>query len=264
MAALVRGGEGIVVGQRLRTIDQAQRVGVEAGFGDADDFPVFSELLRQTEADCRRAQAIWRPKPMRIAATSLDGVIGLVRIPPKRRTPKLIAIAAIERAVEGDRPIAQRTILNRGLQVVPQAAETRRLGRRSLGGLGGREVGGFRGAADRPGDQHGANQFLHGSRPSSRSLLELSSVMNHESFRYVQWNIWRPDSKDDRSVKSSTLFAAPKRACLIVVARARQTIFLASRDRARVGNKHRENFCFLDLPTAQKSRSLAGRPKRGR
>src|SRR6516225_3872160 len=73
--------------------------------------------------------------------------------------PKLIAIAAIERAVEGDRPIAQRTILNRGLQVVPKAAETRRLRRLSLGGLGGREVGRFRRTADCPHDQHGTNQL---------------------------------------------------------------------------------------------------------
>src|SRR5262249_38708889 len=129
MGSLVGGGEGIVVGQRLRAIDQAQRVGVEAGFGDADDFPIFSDLLRQAEADCRGAQAIWRPKPMRIAAASLDRVIGLVCIRAKRRAPKLIAIAAIERAVESDRPIAQRTILNRGLQVVPQAPETRWLRR---------------------------------------------------------------------------------------------------------------------------------------
>src|SRR5215469_1940654 len=72
----------------------------------------------------------------------------------QRVLPPLLWIAKL--GLEGDRPIAQRTILNRRLQVVPQAAETRRLRRLGLDGLSGREVGRFRGTADCSCDQHSA------------------------------------------------------------------------------------------------------------
>ena len=98
----------------------------------ADDFPVFSHLLRQADADGRGAEGIWRQKPMRIAAASLDCVIGLVRIRAKRRAPLLIAEAAIERAINGNRPIGR-----------------------------------FRGTADCPRDQQGAQIGLFRARASS-------------------------------------------------------------------------------------------------
>jgi hypothetical protein len=147
----------------LRAIDQAHSVGIEAGFGDAEDFPVLCYLLRKANADGRGAEGVWRPQPMRIAAASLDRVIGLVRIRAERRAPFFIAEAAIERAIDGEWPVAQGTISNRGLQVVPQAIETRRRGRFSLGP--------FRGAADGPRDQHGANQLVQGFPGRKRNKL---------------------------------------------------------------------------------------------
>ena len=42
----------------------------------------------------------------RIAAASLDRVIGLVRIRAERRAKLLIAEAAVERAIDGNRPVA--------------------------------------------------------------------------------------------------------------------------------------------------------------
>jgi hypothetical protein len=114
---------------------------------------------------------------MGIAAASLDRVIGLVRIRAERRAPLLIAEAGIERAIDDKWPVAQGTISNRGLQVVPRAIETRRRRRLSLGH--------FRGTADGPRDQHGANQFVHGSPPSesqiSHYLAGRLNTMSHGS-----------------------------------------------------------------------------------
>src|SRR5262249_23052886 len=63
----------------------------------------------------------------------------------------------------------------------------------------------------RPHHPHPANQFFRGSRPSLCSLLELSSVMNHEWSHYIQWNISRPDSKDDRSSNPQSFCSAQER-----------------------------------------------------
>src|SRR5215469_9070983 len=64
--------------------------------------------------------------------------------------------------------------------------------------------------------------------PSPCSLLELSSVIDHKSSHYVQWNIAHPDTKDAVRQIFNPL-RRPSARCLIVAARARQTIFLASR-----------------------------------
>jgi hypothetical protein len=66
-----------------------------------------------------------------------------------------------------------------------------------------------------PRDQHGAKQFPHESRPHC-SLLELSSVMNHESPQPMEYIASRQQGRPLRQISNS--LRRPSARCPIVVA----------------------------------------------
>ena len=116
----------VVIGPRTRRVDQHARIGVEASFHDADQRPavtvaeIFSSILRPMTDVPKR---IGRPEPMRIVAVLLDRVVDFAGARIPRDAMGLVAIAPVERSIEGDARVGQLAVVCRRVQIGPKAAE---------------------------------------------------------------------------------------------------------------------------------------------
>src|SRR6516165_4685149 len=108
---------------------------------------------------------------MRVSAAPLNGVVGLIGILPEPGTPKFVAVAAVQRAIERDRSIAQRTVFDRSVHVIPKTAEAGRHSRCCIRGLRWKIGCMSRSGKSKRENQHSQNEFRHRNSFDDASYL---------------------------------------------------------------------------------------------